>query len=268
MDVYPDIASDIGIFRKQGMLEKVSGTILDWSRRRADIIIVIGEDMRTRILARGISPLKIRVAENWADGATIVPTTFPDGPLTVHYSGNLGLAHEVATIAGVMGHFANHRNFHFIFSGGGPRRPELEAYCRAQSIRNVEFRPFCASDKLSESLGQGHLGLITQLPETLGSVVPSKIYGIMAAGRPVLYIGPDGSTAVRHIQNFNCGWRLQPGDVEGVIRLLNHLDLNRHLLSEAGERGRIAFERNFDRTIGVARILAIVLGSPLKESSA
>ena len=264
MDVYPDIATDIGYFKKGGIAERLSGAVLDWSRRRADVIIVLGEEMKDRLVARGIPESKICVAENWASGLEIVPMRVPDGPLTIHYSGNLGLAHEVQTISSVIDHLANNPNFRFIFAGGGPRRPQLETYCSERSIKNVEFRPYCSNSELCSSLAEGHLGLVTQIPETLGSIVPSKIYGIMSAGRPLLYIGPEGSTPARHIRDFDCGWRIEPGDVDGFIRLLHHLNVNRNLLKEAGERGRLVFEQHFDRPIGVARILAIVLNSNLK----
>jgi glycosyltransferase involved in cell wall biosynthesis len=262
MDVYPDIATDIGYFRKNGIIDRVAGGLLDWSRRRADVIIVLGDEMKARVVARGIAEHKIHVAENWANGTAIVPMQFPDGPLTVHYSGNLGYAHEVGTIAAVMERLANHSSIRFIFSGGGPRRPQLECYCRERLIRNVEFRPFCANDQLGRSLAEGHLGLVTQIPDTLGSIVPSKIYGILAAGRPLLYIGPYGSTPAEHIRNFQCGWHIQPGDTNGLEKLLLHLSDNRHLLSEAGARSRAAFEQNYDLSIGVARILKILGAEP------
>jgi hypothetical protein len=215
--------------------------------------------MKVRLLSRGIPEHKLQIAENWADGAEIVPRPFPSGPLTIHYSGNLGLGHEVATITAVIGRLAGDDSFRFVFAGGGPRRAQLEAFCRARSIGNVEFRPYCASTELSQSLSEGHLGLVMQIPETMGSIVPSKIYGIMAAGRPLLYVGPAASTPGRHIRRFDCGWRVEPGDVDGFIALLNHLKLNRHLIDESGDRARAAFERNFDRPIGVSRVLAIML---------
>jgi glycosyltransferase involved in cell wall biosynthesis len=261
MDVYPDIASDIGYFKKGGIVERLTGAILDWSRRRADVIIALGDDMKARLVARGIPENKIQVAENWANGVEVVPSQFLDGPITVHYSGNFGLAHEAATITGVIDRLANHPDFRFIFAGGGPRRPLLERHCRERLIKNVEFRPYCSSNQLSQSLAEGHLGLVTQVSETLGSIVPSKIYGIMAAGRPLLYIGPNGSTPARHVRSFDCGWIIQPGDIDGVVRLLHRLDGNRQLIVDAGARGRVAFEQYFDRPIGMARILAIVLGS-------
>jgi hypothetical protein len=265
MDVYPDIATDIGYFKKGRIAERLSGAVLDWSRRRADVIIALGEDMKDRLVAHGIPEHKIHVAENWANGLEVAPMSFPEGPLTVHYSGNLGLAHEVETITAVIERLANCPDFRFIFAGGGPRRAKLEAHCRQRSVTNIEFRPFCSNGQLGQSLAEGHLGLVTQIPGTLGSVVPSKIYGIMAAGRPLLYIGPGESTPARHIRTFDCGWRIEPGDIDGVIHLLHHLNANRQLLGEAGGRGRVAFDQHFDRSIGVARILAIVLAPNPKE---
>ncbi len=258
MDVYPDVATDIGYLRKGGIVDRVTGTILDWSRRRAAAIIVLGDDMKRRLVARGIPESKIHVAENWADGVEIIPHPFPSGPLVIHYSGNLGLAHEIDTITAVISSLRNHPDFQFIFVGGGPRRHALEEFCRTEGIHNVDFRPYCTREQLGHSLGEGHLGLVTQLPQTMGSVVPSKVYGIMAAGRPLLYIGPDGSTPDCHIRRFNCGWHIQPGDTDGLKNLLFSLSENRDLLSEAGARARTAFENNFDLPIGADRILRIL----------
>jgi colanic acid biosynthesis glycosyl transferase WcaI len=161
----------------------------------------------------------------------------------------------------------NHPNFHFIFEGGGAHRARLESLCRDETIENVEFRPYCARTELGRSLGDGHIGLVTQLPQSLGSVVPSKIYGVMAAGRPLLYIGPDESTPADHIRGLHCGWHVQPGDVDMLVELLHHLHRNRRLLVEAGARARFAFERNFDRAIGVNRVMAILGIIPVADAS-
>lgn len=123
MDVYPDIATDIGYFPKGGMVDRLVGAVLDWSRRHATGIIVLGEDMRTRLCARGIPKGKIHVAENWADRDDIHPLPFSEGPLIVEYSGNLGLAHEVDTVEALLCRLSNHPNFRFIFVGGGEDGP-------------------------------------------------------------------------------------------------------------------------------------------------
>jgi glycosyltransferase involved in cell wall biosynthesis len=258
MDVYPDIATDVGFFRKHGILDRIFGPPLDWSRRRAAAVIVLGEDMKARLIARGIAESKIQVADNWADGKEITPVPFPEGPLVIHYSGNLGMAHETETIAQLIRRLSNHHDFQFIFSGSGSKRPQLEALCQAEGVRNVEFRPYCSRADLGHSLSEGHIGLVTQLPETVGSVVPSKIYGIMAAGRPLLYIGPGASTPARHIRRFDCGWHFEPGETDAIEMLLTQLHENRRLLSEAGTRARAAFDENFDRPIGVGRILRVL----------
>jgi colanic acid biosynthesis glycosyl transferase WcaI len=114
------------------------------------------------------------------------------------------------------------------------------------------------SAELGRSLADGHVGLVTQMPETMGAVVPSKTYGIMAAGRPVLFIGPQGATPARVVARHGCGWRVEPGDVAGLVRLLERLEQDRSLVREAGSHARRAFEKYYDKPIGVARILSIL----------
>jgi colanic acid biosynthesis glycosyl transferase WcaI len=143
MDIYPDIATDLGYFKKGGLVDRLSGAPIDLSRR---------DDMKNGPIARGIPAAKIHVAENWADGRQIRPQPVPD----------------VETVAAAIPRLPGIR---FVFSGAGPRRAALE------------FRPHCERAQLGSSLAKGHIGLVT------------KVYGIMAAGRPILYIGPAGSTS-------------------------------------------------------------------------
>jgi colanic acid biosynthesis glycosyl transferase WcaI len=258
MDVYPDIAVDLNVLKQRSVVTRLIGFLADIPRKRADGIIALGDDMKARLVARGIAAEKIVVAENWADGDEIVPGPFPGGPLVVHYSGTFGLAHEERTIALAMRQLREDHRFRFVFVGGGARRGPLEEFCRREGIRNAEFRTYASRAELSRSLAEGHVGLVTQIPETEGSVVPSKSYGIMAAGRPMLYVGPRTGTPARILNRHDCGWRLEPGDADGMVRLLRRLEQNRGLLWESGARARTAFEQYYDRPIGVGRILAIL----------
>jgi glycosyltransferase involved in cell wall biosynthesis len=114
-------------------------------------------------------------------------------------------------------------------------------------------------------LAQGHIGLVTQRPESLGSVVPSKTYGIMAAGRPILFIGPKQATPARIVEEYRCGWHIEPGDVEGLVDLLETLAQRPDLIHYAGALARQAFEQHYDRPIAVARFGAILgLTSPVQ----
>ena len=102
----------------------------DFSRKRADGIIALGDDMKARLVARGIAEHKILVAENWADGGEIVRLRSSEGPLVVHYSGTFGLAHEEYTITEAMRQLRDDGRFRFVFAGGGARRRRLEEFCR------------------------------------------------------------------------------------------------------------------------------------------
>jgi len=176
----------------------------------------------------------------------------------VHYSGTFGLAHEEHTITEAMRRLRDDSRFRFVFAGGGARRESLEEFCRAERIGTAEFRPYATRSELGQSLAEAHVGLVTQIPETVGSVVPSKTYGIMAAGRPVLYVGPRSATPARVLEWHRCGWRIEPGDASGIVRLLEQLERDRDLVREAGGRARRAFEKYYDRPIGVGRILSIL----------
>jgi colanic acid biosynthesis glycosyl transferase WcaI len=271
MDVYPDIALDLKIMRKSSLIARVTRALADKARVHADGVIALGECMRERLVSHGIPAQRVSVADNWADGRSIFPTSrstmpavwsSPDEPLVVLYSGNLGLAHDVDTIYGAMHELSDVPEFRFIFAGSGPRRIELESRCRAIGLTNVEFRAYSSRRQLGESLCDGDIGLVTQIPDTLGSLVPSKIYGLMAAGRPVLFTGPKESTPAHIIRKFHCGWQIDCGDVKGLVRLLFHLKTHPAEVTEAGHRARAAFERDFDLHQGVKRIGSII-GAPL-----
>jgi glycosyltransferase involved in cell wall biosynthesis len=257
MDLYPDIAVDLGVLRPRSWFTRLMGASFDRARLKADGIIVLGDCMRRRLIRRGIPAARIHVADNWADGAEIFPLPFPaSGPLHILYSGNLGLAHDVDTIRAAIHHFRSDGRFHFFFAGAGPHRNALESFCRDNT--HVRFSGYRPRHELAAAFGECHIGLVTQKPETLGSVVPSKTYGLMAAGRPILYIGPRDATPALIIERFHCGWQISPGDIVALIALLERLALDPDLVSRAGERGRAAFLRHYDLPLGVARVCSIL----------
>lgn len=260
MDVYPDVAVDLNYFKASGVLDRMVGMLADFTRHRADGILALGPCMQRRLIDRGIAAKKIHIAENWADGRLIHPMPAPptDRALTILYSGNLGLAHDVETIFGAMNTLKHDDRFRFIFAGGGPQRQRLEADCLNAEIINAEFHPYRQRTSLSESLAACHIGLVTQRAACLGSVVPSKLYGLLAAARPVLYIGPASSTAGMLISGSGCGWQLECGDKVGLTNLLLRLAKQPFEIEEAGRRAYAAFTQYYDLPIGVARVCGLV----------
>lgn len=257
MDVFPDALVTLGALPERGPAARLLGWIQDCSRRRSDGVIVLGPCMRARLLARGTPAHLVHVAENWADGSAISPR--PNrrcGPLNVFYSGNLGLAHDVDTIAWAMHHFRNDARFLFTFAGGGVGRTRLEQFCAAEGIGNARFLPYASRRDMDEHLAQADIGLVTELPACIGTVVPSKVYGLMAAGRPLLFIGPKEATPGLLIQRFHCGWQIDPGDLPALIALLEWLSVRRESAWAHGRRARAAFDRNYDLMHGVCRVAA------------
>ena len=260
MDVYPDVAVDLNYFKPNGLADRLTGLLADFSRHKADGILALGPCMRDRLIKRGIHPNKIHIAENWADGNLIQPLPRPaeNQALTLLYSGNLGLAHDVDTIFASMQSLKADSRFRFVFAGSGPLRPALERSCAAAHIQNAEFRDYSNRASLSQSLASGDIGLVTQRESCVGSVVPSKVYGLLAAGRPLLYIGPAASTVGDMIRRLRCGWQVECNDSASLTQLLLHLATHPAQIEAAGQRARQAFLDHYDLPLGVARICALV----------
>jgi glycosyltransferase involved in cell wall biosynthesis len=259
MDLYPDVAVALGTFSSSGLLDRTVGALADSTRRHADKVIALGPCMRNRLVDREIPSSNISIAHNWTDGRRISPRPFPrPSPLVVLYSGNLGRAHDTATIDEAMKILTGPERFQFIFAGGGSRRAELEAVCRSRQAANVQFLNYRGSETLADHLGRCHVGLVTQIASTCGTVVPSKTYSLMAAGRPFIFIGPREATPALLIDKHKCGWQVEPGDSAGLVTLLELLARNSSLIQDAGDRGRRAFLQTYDLPVGVAHILQIL----------
>ena len=268
MDVYPDVAVDLNYFKAGGLADRLTGFFADLSRRRAEGIIALGECMKQRLVRRGLDPTRVAVAENWADAEAIHPLPRPGDPnqLVLLYSGNLGLAHDLDTLTESMRQLRCDDRFRFLFVGSGGRRQELASFCQTHNLTSVELRPYVGRDSLSQSLSAGDIGLVTQREACCGSVVPSKVYGIMAAGRPILFIGPEDATPARIVERFGCGWHVNCNDSSALTALLKYLAANPAEVAQAGRRSRRALLDHYDLPLGVARIIRI-LGADVALSS-
>jgi glycosyltransferase involved in cell wall biosynthesis len=267
MDVYPDVAVALSVIEKASAIERLIGALADFSRRGSDAVIALGPCMRDLLAARGIPLAKLHIAENWVDSQWIAPQPFPQtAPLTTLYSGNFGLAHDSETIAAAISRLSDPRRFQFVFAGGGPRRKALESRCRALGTPNVAFLPYQDAAGLALHFGNCHAGLVTQNPATCGTLVPSKMYAFLAAGRPFIFVGPPAATPARVIERYNCGWQVDPGDAGALTSLLELLAAQPDIARQAGGRARHAFLQHYDRAAGVSRVLQILGCAPVVRS--
>lgn len=268
MDLYPDVAAATGTLRPGSALVRILEAVLDWPRRRAQGILVLGECMRDRLLRRGLPPSRLIIAENWSDASKFhAPPPPPSPPLRVLYSGNLGVVHEIETILGVMTTLKAEPAIQFVFAGGGVRYTELQDLCRESGIHNVTFEGYEDGHRFATRLEACHIGLVTLRPGCEGTVVPSKFYSLLAAGRPVLFLGPGAATPARRILEHNCGWTFGPGEVQAVADLLAGLARNPAEIGVRGMNGRQAFLSVFDRQVAVPRLARLICetGAPAPE---
>lgn len=268
-DIYPDVATELGKVKPGGVIDRVVGTIADSARKHADGIVSLGRCMKLRLVRRGIPADQIHIAENWSDSASITPMERPGSAreLVLLYSGNLGLAHEVRTLQQSMLTLSGDTRFRFIFVGGGGRRKELKQYLSVYDVHSLEERSYVPRDRLSEGLAIGDIGLVLQDNACSGLVVPSKVYGIMASGRPILFVGPPDATPALHIREHGCGWQVDSGDHAGLTRLLLHLAEHREEVHEAGLRARAALLEHYDLPKGTERIARILEQVPVGASA-
>jgi glycosyltransferase involved in cell wall biosynthesis len=197
------------------------------------------------------------VIENWADGKVIQPVPKEDNPLlcewrlegkfVVGYSGNMGHVHEFKTMIDAAERLKGEPGIAFVFIGDGIARQWLEAETAARGLTNVQFRPYQPIDRLRWSLSVPDVHFVSLRPTLEGMIVPSKFYGIAAAGRPVIHVGdPDGEIA-RIVEREQCGWNFCIGEVGPLAQCILGLSQRRHEAEEAGFRARLAFDRQYAR---------------------
>lgn len=262
MDLYPDVALDLQVMRSDAVAARLVGWLADGSRRHADGLIALGPCMKERLIARGIESENIHIAPNWAGGGfsrpAISTASRRPGPLTFIYAGNLGLAHETRTLIQAISCLGNSEEFRFIFVGGGPHWNNLRQECNDRRLTTVEFRPFGTRLELQQLYSSSDVGLVTLKDACCGSLVPSKTYSLLAAGLPILYVGPAAATPGLVIEEFGCGWQVDCGNASGLLSLIELLQHNRDMVSRKSVLARQVFLDHFDRPVATKRLAEIM----------
>ena len=249
-DLYPEAAEEVGIFKKQGIVSRILGFLSSRSLRAHDLTISVGRCMEDRLVRKGVPASRIRVLTNTGVERDIYPTERGKSlfrerhgigeEFVVMYSGNMGRAHEFGTIieAARISQERGERSVLFLFVGSGSEEFSTRQSVERLGLGNVRFLPPQPFGKLSESLGMGDLHLVTMRQGMEGVVVPSKFYGVMAAGRPTLFVGSPLSEVGRVIQQHKVGEVIAVGDSLGMASaILNYRD-HPTRLEEEGRRAR------------------------------
>ncbi len=264
-DLYPEVAEALGVLAPEGRAARALRALSTWALRRSDAVVAIGACMRTRIEARGIPSARIHEIPNWAP-STVHPVPRAENPwrrehglqdrFVVMYSGNMGLAHPFEAMleaAALLQHEAP--EIAFVFAGNGARKAWIEAQVAARALPNVQVLPFQPAGRLAESLSAADVHLVSMEAALTGLVVPSKIYGVAAAGRPCIFLGPAESEAARFVHQGNWGDVLPHATGRTLADALRAWQTDPPRWQAAGERAASAARTS--REASLARFTAL-----------
>jgi colanic acid biosynthesis glycosyl transferase WcaI len=256
MDLYPDVPVASGMLKPTSPLTSVLEWLHRYIVRKSNATVVLGRCMRDRLLAKGLPAQKLHFIPVWSDESGVKPVPRDQNPLrtswnvqgkfVVMYSGNFGLGHDAGTIKGAMLALKDDPSIAFVFVGGGKRRAEIESFITHSGITNASYKDYVPRDMLSQSLCVGDCHLISLIEGMEGLIVPSKLFGIMAAARPALFIGNPTSEIARVIIESNAGHVVRQGDSQGLAQAIQSMAGNIPASISMGENARAALLGKYD----------------------
>ncbi len=262
-DVYPDLAVGFGVIHSKSWITKILQAISNYIYHQSDAIIAIGKSMMQHLINKGVSEKKIILIDNWADPKDfdIIPGILNpirqkfnlENKFVIVYSGNMGVVHDFELVKQAMLRYKENSDFAFLFIGEGKKKLELIAYCQEKEIHNVFFLPYQPREMIRFSMRAGDVALITQEKRTIGLVVPSKFYGSIAAGRPILAVAPIQSELGQMIQKYQCGLCIDNDDSQGFLDAIEKFRKDTKFYQISAQNSQDIFGRYFSRSVATER---------------
>jgi glycosyltransferase involved in cell wall biosynthesis len=259
-DLHPDMAVAAGLLRA-GPLSRVWARLHRRGLRAAASVVVLGDDMRERVLAHGVPATRVSVVRDGARpadppaGDRRLPDALRNGfRFTLVYAGNLGYSGAWGTLLDAA-RLLEQDGVGLIFVGdGAAAAPIRDAACHRPNVRWFPPQP---PELVPPLLAAGDLHVVTVRAGLEGLVVPSKLYPLLAAGRPVLAVAPAASDAARLVQRFACGWTAEPDDAAAVATAVREAIRSPERVRACAVRARAAFP-DFERSRHLAALVGIV----------
>jgi len=250
MDLYPDLPVACGVMKERSLVTRFFESVNRFCLRKADRNVVLGRCMEQHVLAKGIDPSRVSTINVWSDHTEIRPVPRERNRFRrewgvgdrflVMYSGNFGLGHDIETIAEGVRRLASDPTIFFAFTGGGERKAELIDILRRHGITNFVEGPYQPRERLDELLSAADLHLASLRDGCEGLMVPSKLYGVLAAQRPIVFVGSHLGEGARVIDEERCGIVVPCGDAEAFASAIRRYATDAGEAAAAGERGRNA----------------------------
>ena len=268
-DIFPDSLVGTGLAKKGGMLWKIGRKLEDYTYRNADKIIVISEDFKKNIMAKGVPEEKIVVVYNWVDQNAVVNIDRETNKLIekygidpkkfyIEYSGNIGLTQNMDLLLEVMKELkVSHPEIGLLLVGEGAYKKQVEELVTRDELTNVVMLPFQPYEDISHVFSLGDVGLVISKPGVGSNSVPSKTWSIMSASRPVL-ANFDENEMKSILTGNHCGIFTKAGDKDAFKAAIIALYENREKAVEMGKNGRKFIMDNLTREIGTSKYIEVL----------
>ena len=268
-DIFPDSLVGTGLTHEGSLIWKIGRIVEKITYRYADKIIVISEDFKKNIMAKGVPEDKIVVIYNWVDQNKVVDVPREENKLFdvyglerskfyITYNGNIGLTQNMDMLLDVAKELQEeYEDIHFVLVGNGAYLDEVKRKVADQQLENVHLLPFQPYEDISHVFSLGDASLVISKPGVGANSVPSKTWSIMSASRPVL-ANFDENELKTIIENNHCGIFTKAGDKdafkESILTLYNH----RELCKEYGHNGRKFVMDNLTREVGTQKYVDVI----------
>jgi len=260
-DVFPEIAIELRRLENKLVIEVLRGLIRLYLQR-ADRVVAIGETMRRRLEDKGANPERLRVIPNWVDSTALTPQPHAnewsreqelEGRFVVMHSGNVGFAQNLDALVRATTFLRDLDRLTVAVVGEGSRRAELVALAELLETDAVRFLPYQPRSALSESLSAASIHVVGLARGLSGYVVPSRLYGILSVGRPVIVAADRDSETAQLVERVECGVVVPPGRPELLAAAIRKAYEGELPLEEMGKRAREYVTEEADREVAVDR---------------
>jgi colanic acid biosynthesis glycosyl transferase WcaI len=255
-DVYPEAAILAGILKPRGLLASLWRTANNWLFRRMDRVVVLGRDALSLLAARmPDGDARLRIIGNWADTDEVLPAEVSENTLlnslglrdrfVLGYAGNMGRVHDIELLLAAANRLRDAApDVHMLFVGNGAKDPQVKAAAERPGS-NVTLVGPMDRDQQPMFLNACHVAVMALAPGMSGVGVPSRLYNVMAAGRPVVAAVDADSEPSLVLQEEAIGIQVTPGDADAFVGAVLKMRSDPSYLRQAGERARRAATKRF-----------------------
>lgn len=265
-DLFPEAAVRLGVLKNPKVIKGFE-QLEAWVYRKATRLCVISESFRQYLLSKGVPDDKISIVENYTDTDLIVPTPTAGNPFraelglddhfVVQFSGRMGYSQGLEVLVEAMPLLDDLPDLHWMLCGDGQAREMLETAVAGRS--NATLLPTQPRERLCDLLNAADVGLAPLRHGMAGTSVPSKIFGILASGRPVVAGVDAGSDTDVMVRRADCGEIVPPEDAQALAAAIRRLHADRARARRLGENGRRHVVSHHSQAATVARYEQMLL---------